>query len=438
MTVRLQSRQLSQLHLYQVLHAVRVRRGAMSRAEIAERTGLSQPAVSSLTRRLLASGALIEGDARPSQGGGRRERELMLNSAFAWVVGVKIAMHQLTITLVDFAGGVATTIKRPLAAPLRLPELVRQVAREIDKALAGAGGPVRERLAGVGVAVPGFVDSLKGEVYWTPILKAQGSTKAAPYRLAAALEQALDVPVFIENDANMLALAEQWFGDAGGVPHVAVVTLEHGLGLGLVLGGELYRGHGGLAAELGHVQVEADGRACRCGKSGCLEAYVAHYAIVQQGQEAGLIAAKGDLPPAAVEAAYLDLAHAARAGRVQARKIFERQGRMLGRWIANMANLVAPQLVLLGGGPQIATDLYEPALRSALADALALPHRDRLTLLMRHHGDEVWARGAAALVLQRLDESTRIVEAASRHGLTRSANSKTPQRKQDVGRRALA
>jgi predicted NBD/HSP70 family sugar kinase len=269
-------------------------------------------------------------------------------------------------------------------------------------------------------------------------VKALGSTKAPPYRLAAALEQALEVPVFIENDANMLALAEQWFGDAGGVPHVAVVTLEHGLGLGLVLGGELYRGHGGLAAELGHVQVEAGGRACRCGKSGCLEAYVAHYAIVQQGQEAGLIAAKGELPPAAVEAAYLDLARAAWAGRVQARRIFERQGRLLGRWIANMANLVAPQLVVLGGGPQIATDLYEPALRSALADALALPHRDRLRLLLRHHGDEVWARGAAALVLQRLDESTRIVEAASRHGLTRNANAKTPQRQQDVGRRALA
>jgi len=438
MTVRLQSRQLSQLHLYQVLHAVRVRRGAMSRAEIAERTGLSQPAVSSLTRRLLASGALVEGDARPSQGGGRRERELMLNSAFAWVVGVKIAMHQLTITLADFAGGVATTIKRPLAAPLRQPDLVRQVAREIDKALAGAGGPVRKRLAGVGVAVPGFVDSLKGEVYWTPILKPSASAPPLPYPLGAALERALGVPVFIENDANMLALAEQWFGDAGGVPHVAVVTLEHGLGLGLVLGGELYRGHGGLAAELGHVQVEAGGRTCRCGKSGCLEAYVAHYAIVQQGQEAGLIAAKAELPPAAVEAAYLELAQAAQAGHAQARKIFERQGRLLGRWIANMANLVAPQLVLLGGGPQVATDLYEPALRAALGDALALPHRDRLPLRLRHHGDEVWARGAAALVLQRLDESTRIVEAASRHGLTRSANAKTPHQQQAAGRRALA
>lgn len=435
MTVRLQSRQLSQLHLYQVLHAVRVGPGAMSRAEIAERTGLSQPAVSSLTRRLLASGALVEGDARPSQGGGRRERELMLNSAFAWVVGAKIAMHQVTITLADFAGGVATTVKRPLAAPLRLPELVRQLAREIDKALAGAGGPVRQRLAGIGVAIPGFVNSLKGEVDWTPLLKP--ASAAAPHPLAAALAEALGVPVFVENDANMLALAELWFGDAGGVPHVAVVTLEHGLGLGLVLGGELYRGHGGLAAELGHVQVEPDGRACRCGKSGCLEAYVAHYAIVRQGQEAGLIADAGELPPAAIEAAYLELARLAHGGNARSRKIFERQGRLLGRWIANMANLIAPQLILLGGGSQIATDLYEPALRAALADALALPHRDRLPLLLRHHGDEVWARGAAALVLQRLDESTRIVEAASRHGLTRNAGAKTNP-SQHVGRRALA
>ena len=432
MTPRLQSRQLSQLHLYQVQHAVRVGRGAMSRAEIGERTGLSQPAVSSLTRRLLASGALIEGNARPSHGGGRRERELMLNSEFAWVVGAKIAMHQLTITLADYAGGVTTTVKRPLAAPLRLPSLVRQIAREIDKALAAARGPVRRRLAGVGVAVPGFVDSLKGEVHWTPLLKP--ASAQPPHPLAAALEQALDVPVFIENDANMLALAEQWFGDAGGVPHVAVVTLEHGLGLGLLLGGELYRGHGGLAAELGHVQIEPHGRACRCGKSGCLEAYVAHEAIVRQGQEAGLIACAGELPAAATEAAYLELARIAHAGNARARKIFEQQGRLLGRWIANMANLIAPQLILLGGGPQIATDLFEPALRAALGDALALPHRGRLPLLLRHHGDEVWARGAAALVLQRLDESTRIVEAAARHGLARSANGKA----QLVGRRALA
>jgi len=434
MTVRLQSRQLSQLHLYQVLHAVRVGRSAMSRAEIAERTGLSQPSVSSLTRRLLASGALVEGDARPSQGGGRRERELVLNSAFAWVVGAKIAMHQLTITLADFGGGVATTVKRPLAAPLRLSELVRQLAREIDKALDGAGGPVRKRLAGVGVAIPGFVDSLKGEVDWTPLLKP--ASAPAPYPLAAALGEALGVPVFVENDANLLTLAEQWFGDAGGVPNVAVVTLEHGLGLGLVIGGELYRGHGGIAAELGHVQVETGGRVCRCGKSGCLEAYVAHYAIVQQGQEAGLIAAEDKLPPAAVEAAYLELARIAQSGSVRARKIFERQGRLLGRWVANMANLIAPQLILLGGGPQIATDLYEPAMRAAFDDALALPHRGRLPLRLGHHGDEVWARGAAALVLQRLDESTRIVEAASRHGLTRNLGSKTQP--QHVGRRALA
>src|SRR4249920_2163791 len=112
---RLQSRQISQLHLYQVLHAVRLAREPLSRAQICELTGLSQPAVSTLTRRLLESNALVEVGARPSQGGGRRERELAINAEHAWVVGVKVALHQITIALSDFAGGVRNTLKVPLS-----------------------------------------------------------------------------------------------------------------------------------------------------------------------------------------------------------------------------------------------------------------------------------------------------------------------------------
>ena len=221
--------------------------------------------------------------------------------------------------------------------------------------------------------------------------------------------------MFIENDANMLALAEQWFGQAARTGNVAVVTLEHGLGLGLVVNGELYRGHAGLAGELAHVQVAFDGLACRCGKHGCLEAYVAHYAVVGQGQRAGLVA-DGPMPPEDVVEAYARLADLARAGNAQARRIFEDQGRLLGQWIANVVNLMAPQLVLLDGGGTIASDLYEPALRAAMNQALLLPHREALQFVVRHQGDEVWARGAASLVLQRLDESAEIVESASRHG----------------------
>ena len=425
---RLQSRQISQLHLYQVLHAVRLARHPVSRAQIAKVTGLSQPAVSTLTRRLLESEALVEVGARPSLGGGRRERELAVNADHAWVVGVKVALHQITIALSDFAGGVRNTLRVPLSAsqsvPLTQGALVRMLVRQIEACLAGAGGSVRKRVAGVGVALPGFIDSMRGEVLWSPVLKPARSGAAVP--LGQALTGALGVPVFIENDANMLALAEQWFGQAARLSNVAVVTLEHGLGLGLVLNGELYRGHSGLAAELAHLQVVVDGPACHCGKQGCLETYVAHYAVVGQGQRAGLIEGNQPMPAERVVTAHTALADLARGGNAKARKIFENQGRLLGQWIGNVVNLLAPQLVLMDGGGTLAADLYEPTLRAAMEQAMLLPHRGRVQLVVRHQGDEVWARGAASLVLQRLDESAEIVESVSRHGFESESVGRRP------------
>lgn len=421
---RLQSRQISQLHLYQVLHAVRLARKPLSRAQIGEITELSQAAVSSLTRRLLESGALIEVGARPSQGGGRRERELALNHEHAWVVGVKVAVHQATVALCDFAGGVRNTFKVPLSAPLTQAALVRALAREIEACLAGAGGAVRKRLAGVGVALPGFIDSIRGEVLWSAVLKPTTRKDTAP--LGQALTQAMGVPVFIENDANMLALAEQWFGQAARVANMAVITLEHGLGLGLVLNGELYRGHSGLASELAHLQVQRAGLTCQCGKQGCLEAYVAHYALVRQGQLAGLIAGHEPMPAESVMAAHAELIQLARQGNSRARDLFEAQGSALGQWIGNVVNLLAPQLVLLDGDGTSAADLYEPALREAMTQAMLLPNRESVQLVVRHQGDEVWARGAASLVLQRLDESTEVVESVSRHGFDHEGGGRRP------------
>ena len=415
---RLQSRQISQLHLYQVLHAVRLSADPLSQAQIGDVTGLSQAAVSSLMRRLLEGGALIEVGARPSLAGGRREREFAVNPSHAWVVGVKVALHQITIALSDFAGGVHSTAKLPINAPLTAAALVRLLTREINKFLKTEADSVRQGLAGVGVAMPGFIDSMHGEVLWSPVLKPVAkSNGAAAEPLSASLTEALSVPVFIENDANMLALAEQWFGQAARTANVAVITLEHGLGLGLVINGELYRGHLGMAAELAHLQIEVDGRDCPCGKQGCLETYVSHQAVVRQGVQAGLIKGSDAIKFGEVLTALKALANLARSGNAKARKIFEDQGRLLGQWTGNMVNLLAPQLVLLDGDGTIAADLYEPALRKAMTQALTLPHRNRVQLVVRHQGDEVWARGAASLVLQRLDESAAVVQAVSRHGV---------------------
>jgi predicted NBD/HSP70 family sugar kinase len=208
---------------------------------------------------------------------------------------------------------------------------------------------------------------------------------------------------------------------------VAVITLEQGLGLGLVINGELYRGRAGLAAELAHVQVEAGGRQCHCGKRGCLEAYVSHYAVVRQGQEEGLMP-RGELPPQAVDAAYEKLARIAKDGNSKALAIFERQGRQLGSWIGNVVNLLAPQLVILDGGRATAIELFEAPLRAAMDDAMALPHRGRVPLVISHEDGEAWARGAASLVLQRLDESADIVAAVSRHGFEDATNQPAARR----------
>ena len=422
---RLQSRQISQLHLYQLLHGMRLTRVSMSRSQIAEMTGLSQPAVSSLTRRLLDSGALHEVGARPSAGGGRRERELALNPDHAWVVGAKLSLHQMAISLTDFAGGMRHTVKLPLAAPMSAKTLVKVLTRRIEAFLDEAGPSVRERLAGIAIALPGFIDSMHGVVHWSAVLTGGRGHHDVP--LAQALKDAIGVPVLIENDANMLAMAEQWFGEAARLSNVAVVTLEHGLGLGLVLNGELYRGHAGLAAELAHLQVEPEGRACRCGKRGCLETLVTHDAMVREAEADGLLpAGAGAGSFESQVASFATLVALAEQGERRARGIFERQGRVLGQWLGNVVNLLAPQLVILDGGSMVAADLYEKPLREAMDAAMVLPHRGQVRLLLRHCGDEAWARGAASLVLQRLDESAQIVESVARHGVENEASGPRP------------
>ncbi|MEO6973339.1 MAG: ROK family protein [Rhodoferax sp.] len=423
---RLNSSQISQLHLYQVLHAIRLHKAPMSRAEISEATGLSQPAVSSLTCRLRDSGAVLEIGMRPSTGGGRRERELALNADHVWVVGVGVSLHRITVTLTDFTGEIRHTHDAVLATPVSKAALIQRLIRDVRACIAEAGGAALPApLAGVGVALPGFVDSIGDQIHWSAVFPPGKTTVVRDF--SGALSRALDVPVFVENDANIRALAEQWFGNAGHMSNVAVITLEQGLGLGLVFNGELYRGRSGLAGELAHVQVEVGGRQCHCGKRGCLEAYVSHYAVVQQGQEAGLLP-QGQLLPQAVDAAYDHFARLAKGGNARAVEIFEQQGRRLGAWIGNLVNLIAPQRVLLDGGRADAIELFEAPLRSAMIDAMALPHRDSVPLIIGHENREAWARGAASLVLQRLDQSTEIVVAASRHGFNRKTPSTAARR----------
>jgi len=253
-------------------------------------------------------------------------------------------------------------------------------------------GLTRAHIRAVGVGLPGYIDSDLGCVLWSPLMR--GSNEP----LCAMIQDRLRCPVVIENDANLVTLAELWFGGGRAVGNFAVVTIEHGVGMGLVLNNRLFRGARGLGTELGHTKVQLDGALCRCGQRGCLEAYVADYALVREASTA-LNWQPGSVPTAhMLESLYAQ----AKGGNRAARSIFRRAGRYLAVGIGNIINLFDPELILLSGERMRYDYLYADEVLAELANVSIQVDRPAPRVEIHAWGDMIWARGAAALALSHI------------------------------------
>ncbi len=220
----------------------------------------------------------------------------------------------------------------------------QQVVREMP-ARAGSG-----KLLGIGVGVPGLIDSESGRLLESPNLPGWND-----YDVKGAIERRLGTTVILENDANVAALGELWLGAGRGVESLCMYTLGTGVGGGLVLDGKIWRGWNGMAGELGHCNVEPEGHVCGCGSWGCLEQYASATAVVRMAREAGLGTASRALTSQMVyECAMADDA--------EAEKVFERVGRALGMAIADMVNILNLSLYVIGGGVSSAWDAFAPAM----------------------------------------------------------------------------
>lgn len=371
--------------LRRVLWEIRRREGA-ARVEVAAATGLSAATVTALTAELLAAG-LIEEAGEAASGRGRPRVALRVRGAAARVAGAKLSDRKVTVAILDFAGGLLATAEAELGA--RRPTMAAMLGR-LDAALAAAldaAGLAERDLAALGLGAPGFVERATGRCLWSPVL-----ADPAPIDLIGPLRARFACPVFVDNDANLATLAELWFGLGRGLSDFLVVTIEHGVGMGAVLGGELFRGARGVGTEFGHVKVQNDGALCRCGQRGCLEAYVADYAVAREAATA-LAAAPGEsgLPER--------LAEAARAGDPAAAAIFGRAGRMLGLGLANLVNLFDPPLVILSGESLAHAPLFAAAMERTLAANILALDRPPPRIEAHRWGDALWARGAGALAL---------------------------------------
>lgn len=303
---------------------------------------------------------------------------LGLVSRTASSIGVKVAPDHIAFVEVGIDGSVLRSATEAFDAvsPFATTGLVERL-----RAFIASGDDTR--VLGVGVGLPGTVlEQGVGVVDSTQLRWNQ-------VPLGATLRRALDLPVVVENNVNALSVAEKLFGQGRDCQDFLVVTIGNGVGAGVVAGGNILRGRAGGAGDMGHVPVIEDGPLCQCGNHGCLEAIVGQGALIAAGREAGVLGAADGID---------ELRAAADADDERATRIYADAGRVFGRALAGVVNVLDPELVvILGEGVEAWTHwagAFEAGLRASL-----VPGKRGVAVAVESWQDDRWAQGAAALVL---------------------------------------
>ncbi|GKY86369.1 ROK family transcriptional regulator [Sinisalibacter aestuarii] len=370
--------------------------GQIARIDIAAATGVSPATITAITQEMIQAGLVEEvaPEAGRVSGRGRPRVSLRLRGNAHIVAGIKVSFRTLSLVLIDFEGNPLGEQVWPLSAPRVSPEALAQDIRALLVAATAEIGRKIEDISGLGVGLAGTIDAIEGFVHWSPSLTARN------VQLRDMLEAALPMTVFLDNDANLVAKAEQLFGEARGVRDFIVVTIEQGVGMGIVIDGEVFRGTRGCGAEFGHTKVHLDGAICRCGQRGCLEAYVADYALLREADVSLPAAAAG----ATTEERLALLFDAAHEGDPTARSIIRRASRMFAMGLANLVNIFDPKLVILSGERMSHDFLYSDAVLAEMHDSVVQVDAPPPEVKIHKWGDQMWAKGAAAYAMEGVTE----------------------------------
>jgi glucokinase len=310
-------------------------------------------------------------------------------------IGVDIGGTKVAAGVVDEGGRIVATALRPTPSddPMQTEEVIADVVRELRASY---------DVDAVGLGAAGLVDAQRANVIFAPNL----AWRNEPLR--AAIEERCGLAVVVENDANAAAWAEARFGAGRGQEYLVVLTVGTGLGGGIVLDGQLYRGRLGIAAEIGHLTVEPGGRRCGCGSRGCWERYASGQALVREAQELAsispaiaerLLALAGGEPLAITG---LEVTQAALDGDQAALEAFQVLGMWLGVGMASLAAVLDPGMFILGGGVSEAGELLrEPAQRNLAERLTARAYRSAPDVRLALLGSEAGIVGAADLARQR-------------------------------------
>jgi predicted NBD/HSP70 family sugar kinase len=375
---------------------------AMSCAELSERIGKSLPLTMKLLNELIAEGYVQESGYAPSSGGRRPAMYTLLPDK---LYILSVAMDQLItrISLMDIHNRHVTGVHKFDLPLQKNPDALSTLAQRMEEVIVNSGVD-REKIIGAGVAMPGFIDARKGINY--------SYLESGDLTLTKYLSQQLSLPVYIDNDSSLIALAEFRFGAARHQKNAMVINIGWGIGLGMILNGQLFRGHNGFAGEFSHMSLFRNNKLCYCGKTGCLETEASLMVVIEKainGLKAGRLSGLGpDFATGHFEQDWEAIVNAALKGDQFIIELLSNTGYDIGMGVAILIHLVNPESVILSGRGALAGKVWQAPIQQALNEHSIPRLAANTTVAISTLGHQAELIGAASLVMdQQLKESDK-------------------------------
>ncbi|MGJ7030819.1 ROK family protein [Niabella hirudinis] len=370
--------------------------GSLSCAELSSRIGKSIPLTTQMINNLIKEGVVEENGLAPSNGG-RRPALYSVKPDAMYVVAVAMDQMLTRIAVVDFHNKPVGAIVQQELLLANNPGALTQLKNAIEQAIKKSKIP-KKKVLGVGIGMPGFIDAAQGINY---------SFFPNESSITAFLGSALEIPVYIDNDSSIIALAEHRFGAAAGARNAMVVNLGWGVGLGLILNNQLYRGESGFAGEFSHIPFFNNNKICSCGKRGCLETETSLKVIIEKAEQGlkrkgSTSFLKKNFRTGAIEKDWQAIVKAAQSGDEYVIRLLTAAGYDIGRGVAVLIHLFNPELVLLSGRGAQAGRIWQAPVLQAVNEHCILRLAENTAVKVSQMGGRAELIGAAALVLENL------------------------------------
>jgi predicted NBD/HSP70 family sugar kinase len=375
----------------------------LSCADLSDKINKSIPLTTKMLGKLMEEGIVTETGYAASTGG-RRPVMYSLKQGVMYVVSV--AMDQLVtqIAILDMQNRNVTEIELFELPLTKNPNAPAALAEKINEIISRAGIP-KNKIAGIGIGMPGFVNAVKGINYTF--------LETDEYTISQYISAKVKLPVFIDNDSRLIALAELKFGAARDKKNALVINVGWGVGLGMILEGELFRGHDGFAGEFSHIPLFLNNKLCSCGKSGCLETETSLLVVIEKASK-GLKSGKlsmikeKELSADYPEKAFQNIVAAAGKGDKFAVEILSEAGYNIGRGVAILIHLLNPEVVILSGRGSSAGKIWQAPIQQALNEHCIPRLSVNTEIEISALGYKAELTGAAALVMENYEkEETR-------------------------------